>query len=81
MDIENQLNTFRNQAGAARGPGRAAPTTPTSSNAAHDYLIETLEFRRDGVSQIADQLPDAIAAQGDRRSGTERDRRAACRTS
>ena len=70
QDIENQLNTFRNQ--SAQLVDRARGTDhPDEMDRAHDYLVETLEFRRTGVSQIADQLPDAIASQAARRTGTE----------
>ncbi len=70
VDIENQLNTFRNQAGAL--VDRAAGLDhPSDVDTAHAYLIEVFEFRRDGVAQIAEQLPNAIADQGDRRGGTE----------
>ena len=64
VDIENQLNTFRNQAEPARGPRRRAPTTRATSTPRTRYLVETLEFRRDGVR------PDRrAAAQRDRRPG------------
>jgi hypothetical protein len=70
VDIQNQLNTFRNQAGQL--VDRAAGTDhPGDVNGAHAYLVEVFEFRRDGVAQIAEQLPEAIADQGDRRGGTE----------
>ena len=70
VDIENQLNTFRNQAGQL--VDRAAGTDhPGEVDSAHAYLVEVFEFRRDGVAQIAEELPNAIADQGDRRGGTE----------
>ncbi len=70
VDIENQLNTFRNQAGQL--VDRATGTDhPGDVDAAHRYLVETFEFRRDGVAAIAEQLPNAIADQGDRSGGSE----------
>ncbi len=70
VDIENQLNTFRNQAGQL--VDRAAGIDhPGEVDSAHAYLVEVFEFRRDGVAQIAEELPNAIADQGDRRGGTE----------
>ncbi len=70
-DIENQLNTFRNQAGQL--VDRAVGIDhPGDVDAAHDVLVEVFKFRRDGVAQIAEELPNAIADQGDRREGTER---------
>ena len=69
-DIQNQLNTFRNQASTL--VDRAAGTDhPGDVDSAHGYLIEVFEFRRDGVASIADQLPNAIADQGDRSGGSE----------
>jgi len=70
VDIENQLNTFRNQAGQL--VDRAAGTDhPGDVDTAHAYLVEVFEFRRDGVANIAEQLPNAIADQGDRSGGSE----------
>ena len=43
---------------------------PGDVNLAHDYLIEVLEFRRDGLKGIADSLPTALGDQ-DRREGTD----------
>ena len=52
-------------------PGRASWWTappgidhPSDVDAAHAYLVEVFEFRRDGVAQIAEQLPER-----DRRPG------------
>ena len=70
VDIENQLNTFRNQAGQL--VDRAKSTDhPGDADAAHAFLVETFQFRRDGVASIAEQLPNAIADQGDRSGGSE----------
>ena len=71
VDIENQLNTSRNQAGQLVDRARGTDH-PDELDAAHAYLVETLEFRRDGVSQIASELPNAIASQADRRTGTDK---------
>lgn len=70
VDIENQLNTFRNQ--ASQLVDRASGTDrPGDVDRAHAYLVEVFEFRRDGVARIAEELPNAIADQGDRRGGSE----------
>jgi len=70
VDIENQLNTFRNQ--ASQLVDRAKGTDhPGDVDAAHAYLVETFQFRSDGVASIAEQLPNAIADQGDRSGGSE----------
>ncbi len=71
VDVENQLNTLRNQAGQLVDRARGTDH-PDELDAAHAFLIETLEFRRDGVSQIASELPNAIASQADRRTGTDK---------
>jgi hypothetical protein len=68
--IENTLNDFRNQ--SARLVDRARATDrPDELAAAHRFLVVTLEFRRDGIAKIAEELPTAIADQGDRRQGTQ----------
>lgn len=69
VDTENQLNTFRNQ--ASQLVDRARNTNhPDQLSTAHRFLVETFEFRRDGVSAIAQELPKAVAARGDRRLAT-----------
>jgi hypothetical protein len=70
VDIENQLNTFRVQ--SAQLVDRARDTDhPGEVDKAQRYLLETLEFRRDGLAQIADALPQALGDQ-ERRQGTEK---------
>jgi len=67
--IENTLNDLRNQ--SARLVDRARSTDrPDELAAAHRFLVLTLELRRDGIAKIAEELPTAIADQGDRRQGT-----------
>jgi hypothetical protein len=69
-DIQNQLNAFRNQ--ASQLVDRAAATDhPGDVDGAHAFLVEVFEFRRDGVASIAEELPNAIADQGDRSGGSE----------
>ncbi len=70
VEIENQFNSFRNA--TAQLVERVRSTDhPDELDQAQRFLIESFEFRRDGVAHIADQLPTAIAPQ-DRREGTER---------
>lgn len=71
VDIQNQLNTFRNQAGQLVDRARNIDH-PDELGTAHRFLVETFEFRRDGVSAIAEALPTAIADQGDRKEGTDK---------
>jgi hypothetical protein len=70
VDYENTLNGFRLQ--SAQLVDRAHGLDhPGDVDQAHDYLIETLEFRRDGLKGIADNLPKALGDQA-RREGTDR---------
>jgi len=70
VDIENQLNTFRVQ--SAQLVDRARSTDhPGDVDKAQRFLLETLEFRRDGLAQIADALPQALGDQ-ERRQGTDK---------
>ncbi|HEY1357243.1 MAG TPA: hypothetical protein VGF21_02960 [Thermoleophilaceae bacterium] len=69
VDIENQLNTFRVQ--SAQLVDRARGTDhPGDVDKAQRFLLETLEFRRDGLAQIADALPQALGDQ-ERRQGAD----------
>jgi hypothetical protein len=69
VDVENSLNGFRVQ--SAQLVDRARDTDhPDELSTAQRYLLETLEFRRDGLAEIADALPTALGDQ-DRRQGTE----------
>ena len=69
VDMENQLNGYR--VNAAQLVDRARDTDhPGEVDDAQRYLIETLEFRRDGLAEIADALPQALGDQ-ERRQGTQ----------
>ena len=71
VDVENQLNAFAGE--SAKLVDRARETEhPDELAAAQRFLVESLEFRRDGIRGIANALPDAIARQQERRQGTER---------
>jgi hypothetical protein len=68
VDVENTLNQFRSQ--AQQLTDRATQIdTPDEMAAAHRYLVETMELRQDGVTGIADQVPNALTQQ-ERRQGT-----------
>jgi hypothetical protein len=69
VDYENTLNGFRVQSAQLVDRAREIDH-PGDVNQAHQYLIEVLEFRRDGVKGIADSLPTALGDQ-DRREGTD----------
>jgi hypothetical protein len=69
VDVENSLNGLRVQ--SAQLVDRARDLDhPGEVNQAHDYLLDTLEFRREGLEGVADNLPTALGDQ-DRRQGTE----------
>jgi hypothetical protein len=71
VDVENQVNAFAGE--SAKLVDRARQTEhPDEMSPAQRYLVDTLEFRRDGIQGIADALPDAIAQQQERRQGTQR---------
>jgi hypothetical protein len=70
VDTENRLNQFRVQ--SAQLVDRAKGVDhPDELSTAQRYLTETLEFRRDGLSEVADALPAALSDQN-RRQATER---------
>ena len=70
VDVENTLNGFRVQSAQLVDRARELDR-PDEVSGAQRYLLETLEFRRDGLANIADSLPTALGDQ-DRREGTVR---------
>lgn len=71
VEITNQLNAFGVQAEQLVDRAKATDH-PDETDAAHGYLVETLEFRRDGVRAIATELPTVLTASGDQAQGTEK---------
>jgi CARDB protein len=69
VDLENNLNQFALQSGQLVDRARELGH-PGDVDTAQDHLIETLEFRRDGVKGIATNLPKALGDQS-RREGTD----------
>lgn len=69
VDYENTLNGYRVESAQLVDRARALDH-PGDVDQAHAYLIEVLEFRRDGIKGIADRLPTALGDQ-DRREGTD----------
>ena len=67
---ENQLNQFR-QLSAALVDRARDTDRPDELSDAHGYLLETLEFRRDGLAGIADAIPNALG-DAERREGTNK---------
>jgi hypothetical protein len=70
VDIENSLNQLRLGSAQLVGESRDLDV-PDEAERAQRYLIEALEFRRDGLAAIADSLPTALGDE-ERREGTER---------
>lgn len=70
VEIETQLNAFASNADQLLERARDTEH-PDELAGANDSLVQTLEFRRDGVRQIARLLPGAIASQQARRQGTK----------
>jgi hypothetical protein len=70
VDLENSLNGFRLQSAQLVDRARQLDH-PGDVDTTHNYLIETLEFRRDGLKGIADNLRTALGDQN-RREGTDR---------
>lgn len=69
VTVQNTLNGFRVE--SAQLVDRAEDLdTPDDVKPAQDYLLEVLEFRRDGLAAIARQLRAALGDQG-RREGTD----------
>jgi hypothetical protein len=63
LELQNAVNGFHSD--AAQLVDRARGTDhPDELNTAQRYFIETLEFRRDGIGQIARELPAALGDQG-----------------
>jgi len=70
VDIENRLNQFRVQ--SAQLVDRANGIDhPGELSGPQRYLVETLEFRRDGLAQVANALPTALSDQN-RRQGADK---------
>lgn len=71
VDAENALNSFRNN--SAQLVDRARDLDhPDDLDAAQGYLVEVFDFRADGIREIADALPNALA-DGDRQEGAAED--------
>jgi hypothetical protein len=63
LELQNAVNGYHSD--AAQLVDRARDTEhPGELDTAHDYFIESLEFRRDGIGRIARELPTALGDQG-----------------
>ena len=64
VELQNTVNGYASE--AAQLVDRAKGTDhPGELDGAHRYLIESLEFRRDGLKGVADQLPRALGDRGE----------------
>jgi hypothetical protein len=64
VEMQNTVNGYASD--AAQLVDRADGTDhPGELDSAHSYLVEVLEFRRDGLKGIADQLPQALGDRGE----------------
>lgn len=71
VDAQNSLNSFRSQ--AVQLVDRAdALDAPGDLEGARGYVLDTLEFRAQGVEQIAASLPNALS-DGDQQEGAAED--------
>lgn len=63
VDLQNSINGFR--AEAARLAERAKKRdVPGEVKSGHRYLVDALQFRRDGIAAVATLLPTALGDQG-----------------
>jgi hypothetical protein len=69
VDAQNKVNGYRVQSASIVDRARDLDV-PDEVASAHRYLLETLEFRRDGLARIAADLPDALGDES-RRQGSE----------
>jgi hypothetical protein len=63
VTVTNDANGVRVQAEQLADRARGT-SHPGELNTAHGYLVETLDFRRDGIANIATQLRTALGDQG-----------------
>ena len=70
VDRENSLKGLRAQADQLVERTRDLDV-PDDLKPSHDYLVESLEFRRDGIGTVVDILPTALSGQ-ERREGAQR---------
>ncbi|MBA2630961.1 MAG: hypothetical protein H0U84_08060 [Thermoleophilaceae bacterium] len=69
VDAQNTVNGFRVQSAQIVDRARDLDV-PDDASQAQRYLLETLEFRRDGLARVAEALPNALGDES-RRQGSE----------
>jgi hypothetical protein len=70
VNRQNQANALRVDAATLSDRARDLDV-PDELSDANDYFVEALDLRRDGLAEVADQLPGALA-QEERRNSTGR---------
>ena len=70
VDTANALNGLRVESSGLVDRARDLDA-PDDVSTAQEYLLETLELRRDGLAAVADAIPGALADQ-ERRQSTNR---------
>jgi Domain of unknown function DUF11 len=70
VNRQNQANALRVDAATLSDRARDLDA-PDELSDANDYFVEALDLRRDGLAEVADQLPGALA-QEERRNSTGR---------
>jgi len=70
-DIETSVNVQRSQASELVRQAEALSASGEDLTAAKQYLLETLEFRRDGLNEISKQIGQALGDQ-DSEAATEK---------
>ena len=68
VDLANDVNGFRVQAARLVDRARDLEQPSDEMTDAHRYLVQTLEFRRDGLAQIGEAVPTALGDQGRERT-------------
>jgi hypothetical protein len=70
VSLQNQANTLRVDSATLADRARDLDV-PDQLSGAHDYFVESLDLRRDGLAEVARQLPGALAEE-ERRESTAR---------
>ena len=70
INRQNQANALRSDSATLSDRARDLDV-PDELSEANDYFVEALDLRRDGLAEVADQLPGALA-QEERRNSTGR---------
>ena len=65
VELQNTVNGYASEAAQLVDRAKGADH-PGELDGAHRYLVETLEFRRDGLKGIAADLPRALGDRGDK---------------